>query len=233
MASDLLPARSRAAGTRDGLAVTLTLLTGVTDAVAFTMLGSVFTSVMTGNMVLMGIALGHADASAIERVAIAFVAYIVGTAVGSRIAGRPRDDDRVWPAAVTRTLAVEAILFLAVAAIWWWNGSAPGGTSQTVLLVLSTLAMGMQSSAVLRLNVSGLSTTYLTGTLTTVIQALVVHRRLRGHGRSSLILAALIAGAAVGGVVALHAPAWVPVVQLGLLAVVIGVAVGRFRSGTA
>ncbi|HEX5292883.1 MAG TPA: DUF1275 family protein, partial [Streptosporangiaceae bacterium] len=44
---------------RDALMVALTLVTGATDAVAFTRLGNVFTSVMTGNMVLLGVAVGR------------------------------------------------------------------------------------------------------------------------------------------------------------------------------
>ena len=44
---------------RDILLVVLTLTTGVLDAVTFVRLGKVFSSVITGNLVLLGIAAGH------------------------------------------------------------------------------------------------------------------------------------------------------------------------------
>ena len=68
--------------TRDTLMVVLTLLTGVTDATTFLKLGNVFTSVMTGNMVLMGLSIGRADLDAFGHAALAVVSYIVGTIAG-------------------------------------------------------------------------------------------------------------------------------------------------------
>jgi uncharacterized membrane protein YoaK (UPF0700 family) len=218
--SDAAPV-PRGVRVRDGLMIALTLLTGVADATTFIKLGSVFTSVMTGNMVLMGLSIGRGDVNAFGYAALAVVCYIVGTFAGSHIVGKPRPDDRIWPAALTGALLVEFALFLGVAAGWWASHSAPTGALQTVLLVLSTLAMGLQSSAILRLNVSGLSTTYLTGTLTTVVHALVSHRRLRGNGRSVGILCALILGAALGGLLATQAPALSPLVPLVVLAGVV------------
>jgi uncharacterized membrane protein YoaK (UPF0700 family) len=77
---------------------------------------------------------------------------------------------------------------------------------------------------VLRLNVSGLSTTYLTGTLTTLVQSLTTTRRLKGGGRSLCLLLALVCGAAIGAALAVQVPAAAPAVPLLVLPVVIGVA---------
>jgi uncharacterized membrane protein YoaK (UPF0700 family) len=213
--------------TRDALLIALTLLTGATDATTFTKLGNVFTSVMTGNMVLMGLSLGRGDIEAFGHAALAVVSYIVGTIIGSRIVGKPRADDRMWPAALTVALAVELALFVGVSVGWWATGSAPTGAVQTVLLVLSTFALGIQSSAILRLNVSGLSTTYLTGTLTTVVHALVVRRQFKGNGRSIGVLCALVLGAALGGLLAVRAPVFEPIVPLAIL---VGVIVTAHRA---
>jgi uncharacterized membrane protein YoaK (UPF0700 family) len=207
--------------TRDGLMIALTLLTGATDATTFLKLGNVFTSVMTGNMVLMGLSIGRGDVAAFGHAAVAVVSYIVGTVVGSRIVGQPRTDDRIWPAALTAALLVEFALFAVVAGGWWGTHSGPTGTVQTLLLIMSTLALGIQSSAILRLNVSGLSTTYLTGTLTTVVNALVVKRSVRGNGRSVCVLCALVVGAALGSLLATKVPAAAPVVPLIILASVV------------
>jgi uncharacterized membrane protein YoaK (UPF0700 family) len=210
--------------TRDGLMVALTVVTGATDAIAFTRLGSVFTSVMTGNMVLFGMGIARGDIATLEHTGLALICFILGTILGARIAGRPRDGDSLWPRSFAAALATEFTLFLAVAICWWSTGSHPTGLPQSVLLGASALALGIQSSAVLRLNVSGLSTTYLTGTLTTLVQQLTTTRRLRGLERSFCLLLALVAGAALGAVLAINVPAAAPVVSLLILAGVVATA---------
>lgn len=213
---------------RDTLAIVLTVLTGATDAVAFLRLGNVFTSVMTGNMVLLGLAMGRGELTALEHAGLAVAAFVAGSVAGSHLAGAPRDEDGAWPRRLTLALAAELGIFVAVAAGWWVSRSHPAGLAQSLLLAASALALGVQSSAILRLNVSGLSTTYLTGTLTTLVQALTTARRLQGNGRSLCLLIALIAGAGLGALLATQAPAAVPLVPLVILAAVIATAELRF-----
>jgi uncharacterized membrane protein YoaK (UPF0700 family) len=215
---------------RDALMVVLTALTGATDAIAFLRLGNVFTSVMTGNMVLLGTGIGEGRLVTLEHTATAVAAFILGTIVGARIAGRPRDDDGIWPRPITMALLAELVLFLAVAVTWWSTGSHPAGGTQTALLAASAVGLGIQSSAVLRLNVSGLSTTYLTGTLTTVVQSLTTTRSIRGNGRALCVLAALIIGAAIGAFLAVRAPELAPLVAPVILASVILVAGRRLKA---
>lgn len=221
---------------RDALMVALTALTGATDAIAFTSLGGVFTSVMTGNMVLLGMGIGQGEFAIFRHAGLALVSFIAGSTVGTHVAGPARPDDGIWPRGLTRALAVELVLFAGVAVMWWSAGSHPEGSLQSVLLVTSALALGLQSSAVLRLNVPGLSTTYLTGTLTTLVQALASTRRLRGAGRSTCILLALVVGALVGALLAQRAPMTAPLVWLVILGGVIGVGsvrlTGRPRPGS-
>jgi uncharacterized membrane protein YoaK (UPF0700 family) len=66
-----------------------------------------------------------------------------------------------------------------------------------------------------------MSTTYLTGTLTAVVAELATRDRKPGVARSLGVLAAIVSGAAAGGVVAERAPAWLPAVILAPLAVVV------------
>jgi uncharacterized membrane protein YoaK (UPF0700 family) len=209
---------------RDALAVALTLVTGATDAIAFTRLGSVFTSVMTGNMVLLGISVGRGELSTLEHTGLAVISFIIGTVAGAHIAGAARDDDPVWPRPLSRALTVELAIFVAVAIGWWASGSDPTGALQSTELAASALALGIQSSAIVRLNVSGLSTTYLTGTLTTLVHTLTTTRRLKGAGRSLCLLVALVVGAALGALLALRVPPAAPVISLLILTAVIGVA---------
>lgn len=202
---------------RDCLVVALAVVTGATDAIAFVSLGGVFTSVMTGNMVLLGMGLGRGEAALLEHTGVALAAFITGTVVGARIAQAPRSGDPVWPRRITAALTVEFALFLAAAACWWAAGSHPRGSMQSALLAADALALGVQSSAVLRLNVSGLSTTYLTGTLTTLIQSLTTRGRTATSARSLSLLLALIGGAALGAVLAVQCAVAAPLVALVIL----------------
>lgn len=209
---------------RQRLVVLLAITSGATDAIGFLALGGAFTSVMTGNMVLLGLSAAQHDGTLASRTAAAIVCFVLGCAIGARIAGRPGDDNPVWPPTVTRALAVEAVVLLAYAIAWWGSGSHPRGALQLGLLVVNAIAVGIQSSTVQRFGVSGLSTTYLTGTLTTVVIHLASGRPVRDVSRSIRILGGLIGGAALAGLLVLHAAPFAPLVQLVSVGIVLGCA---------
>lgn len=206
--------KRHARGLRDGLVVLLAVASGATDAIGFLALGSAFTSVMTGNMVLFGIAVAHGDGAALALTAVAIGSFVAGAAFGARVAGNPAAADPVWPHAVTVALRLEFLLFAAFAVAWWLVGSAPSPEFFLPLLAMNAAALGLQSSAIQRFGVSGLSTTYLTGTLTTVVIRLVSGKGFRAVGHSVAILAGLVAGAAVGAALTKLAPTAVPLSQL-------------------
>lgn len=200
---------------RDVAAVTLAVTSGATDAVAFLKLGGAFTSVMTGNLVLLGISLGHADGSLAGQIGFAVVGYIGGCAVGIRVVGRHGRGDPVWPPGVTRGLAVETVFFVAYAAGWWAVGGHPAWPTTAGLLAIAAFALGVQSAAVNRFGVSGLSTTYLTGTLTTLVTRLAGWGRFLDVTRHLALLVALVAGAAMAALLLkLHAVGFIPLLQL-------------------
>src|SRR5579863_5786694 len=68
------------------IAIALTFASGAMDVASFTRLGSVFTSVMTGNIVLWGLAAARGSLTLASHTAVAIVGYIAGVAGGSRIA---------------------------------------------------------------------------------------------------------------------------------------------------
>jgi uncharacterized membrane protein YoaK (UPF0700 family) len=206
---------------RDGAVVALAMVSGATDAIGFLALGSAFTSVMTGNMVLVGIAIGTGDRSAIGLVGTAIVSYVVGAGIGARLAGSPAGDDGLWPPAITRALLVELALVAAFGVAWWSLGSDPPAGWFAPLLALNAAALGIQSSAIMRFGVGGLSTTYLTGTLTTLVVRIATGHRLHTVWQPARILVALIAGAGTGAALASHAPPAAPAFQLVLLVVVL------------
>jgi uncharacterized membrane protein YoaK (UPF0700 family) len=222
-----------AARLRDRTVVALAMVSGATDAVGFLALGSAFTSVMTGNMVLVGIAAGTHDRSALGIVATAIATYVVGVAVGTRVAGQPAEDDGPWPPAVTRALFVELALLSAYAVGWWSLGSEPPHAWFAPLIALNAAALGVQSSAILRFGVSGLSTTYLTGTLTSVVVRLVSGQPLQTVGHPARILAGLVLGAATGAALATYLRPAAPAFQLVMLigAIVAGSRAARRGTG--
>ncbi|GAA4862126.1 YoaK family protein [Saccharopolyspora rosea] len=207
------------------LAVVLTFGTGAVDVISFTRLGEVFSSVMTGNLVLLGLAVARVSAPLAVHTALAFAGYIAGAAVGSRITGPPRPRGRVWPPRVTAVLVVEAAVIAAFTGGWVVTDAHPDGAWQLALLGLASLGMGLQSAAMRGLGGrTKVSTTYLTGMLTGVVAGLVAPGRSEFDVRATTILAAAAAGAAAGGGLLLVAPRLVPVLPLAALAVVIAAA---------
>jgi uncharacterized membrane protein YoaK (UPF0700 family) len=207
---------------RDALVVVLAFVSGYTDGAGFLALGGAFTSVMTGNMVLLGLNAGTGEWEGVGRAGGAILAFIAGAALGTQVAGVPAEHDLVWPRPVNRALLLELALFAAAAVGWFGTGGDPGTAVQFVLLLAFAVALGVQSSTVQRFGVSGLSTTYLTGTLTTAVIHLVSRRTVKGSGRNWRIIGALVAGAAAAaGIYQLWAPA-LPIPQLAGLVAVLG-----------
>jgi uncharacterized membrane protein YoaK (UPF0700 family) len=215
---------------RDALVIILTLVTGSTDAIGLLRLGGVFTSVMTGNMVFLGLAAGEHSGTIALHTGVAFAAYMFGSFLGARVAGHaPEHETHVWPRPVVVALAVE-LAVLMVFAVWWELMHGVPSTHVTyALLGLNAVALGVQSAAVLRFGVHGLSTTYLTGTLTQFVAGFT---KKDLHVRSGLILLALIVGAFLGAVTALHAPLFAPLVPIGALAIVVVGAWASFHRRT-
>jgi uncharacterized membrane protein YoaK (UPF0700 family) len=199
---------------RHALVVVLAVVSGATDAMGFLGLGGAFTSVMTGNMVLLGLGGGTGDWTLVARAGLAIVAFVAGCVIGTRVAGTPQPGDAVWPPAVTRALLVQLGVFALFAIGWWAAGGHPGSTFEVPLLAVNAVALGMQSSTTQRFGVSGLSTTYLTGTLTNVVIRLTSGRGIRASVPSLQLLAGLIAGAVLGGALTRWAPGAAPLVQL-------------------
>ena len=209
---------------RERLVVMLAVVSGVTDAAGFIGLGGAFSSVMTGNMVLLGLAGGTGNGSLAARTGAAIIAFIAGCVVGGRVAGRHQQGQPVWPPAITLALGAELAVLCLYAVGLEAVGGHPGEVTKSALLACNAMALGIQSSAIQRFGVSGLSTTYLTGTLTTTIVHLASGRPASHVSLNLRLLAGLIAGAAVGGFLAFHAMRFTPLLQIGALGVVITLA---------
>ena len=211
----------------DSLVVLLTLTTGAVDATSFLALGNVFSSVITGNMVLLGVAAGAARPALAVHSGVALAGYVAGVAIGAPLAAHREGSGGTWPPSVTVGLVVEFGVLSVFSVAWELAGAAPRGGVQLALVVVLAAAMGLQAAAVRRLG--QMSSTYLTSTLTGLVAGLVTGSKPDGMNRSLGVLAAIVAGAAAASVLVKTAPAWVPAVVLLPLGVVIVVSVAGFE----
>jgi uncharacterized membrane protein YoaK (UPF0700 family) len=210
------------------VAAVLTFGTGALDVLTLTHLGSVFASVMTGNLALMGLGIARVDTSLLIHAAVAVLSYVIGVAAGSRIIGVRAPDSDAWPRPVTATLAVQLAVLVVFAAGWVASGADPTGGVQLALLVCAAGSMGLQSAAMRGLG-AAVATTYLTGTLTSLIAARMGAPRKRSDAAGIASLTAAVGGAACGGVLLLFAPSVAPVLTLVPLTAVL--ATSKYRHG--
>ena len=161
---------------RDGMLLVLTWAAGSVDAISYLGLGHVFTAMMTGNTVLLGLAIGQGQVLAALRSVIALAGFCLGAAVGAFIV--ERDEKREdWPPVVTGALALEAVTLGLFTIAWFLTDTPRSAGMLHVLILLSGLAMGIQAVAVRHLGVPGIATTYITGTLTSLMVDLTGYLR--------------------------------------------------------
>lgn len=220
------------------IAVFLTFAAGASDVAAFTRLGGVFTSVMTGNMTVFGLSVARGSVSLAVHTAVAFGGYVTGVATGTgidwhhsrRAAAGPAEGN--WPPHVTLALCCELALLAGVLAGWELTGARPAGTAQYVVLAMAACAMGIQSATVNQLGLGNVSTTYLTGTLTGLVSSIVRPDSEAGARRPG-VLAGLVAGATLAGVLLAVAPRFVPLLPLLGVAAAVLLGSGRPRPPSA
>ena len=198
----------------------LAAASGATDAIGYLALGNVFTSAMTGNLALLGIALARHDGEGVGRVLVSLVSYMAGAALGARIVRAPEPTDPVWPPVITRALGIEAVFFVAYAVTWWAVGARADAFTEAAVLSLGAVALGIQSSAMQRFSSGlGLNTTFLSGALIKLVGQLATRNRLRDIRHHLLVLLGLVSGCFLGALLVLHAPTFAPSVPLGALAI--------------
>ena len=140
---------------------------GFVDAVSYMGFGRVFTANMTGNTVLLGVALARGRGIDAARAAAALA--LLGPADYMRTAVRAmRRGADGWPRIAAPALALEATALAGLLICW----ALAGSDARYVLIGTSAIAMGLQSAAT-RAAAAGVNTTYITGTLTNAITRLL------------------------------------------------------------
>jgi uncharacterized membrane protein YoaK (UPF0700 family) len=221
-------AAPQAENLRDLLLIGLAFGAGAVDAISFLGLGRVFTANMTGNLVLLGLAAGSSAGREASRSAISLVAFTLAVSLAVWLSRGTRRQP--VPAGVALSLALEALAQAGFLAGWLTASGRPAGALESVLVGVSAIAMGLQSGAVLRLGVRGISTTYITGTLTGLINEVVTGGGSRRDWlRRGAVVISLLAGAACSAVLLADARRLAPILPLAMTAAV-GVAVTMLAS---
>ena len=144
------------------LSCELSFVGGYGDAASF-VLTKTFTGHVTGNLVLAAIAVAAHDWRAALGRLTAIVTFLIGTGLSLLIV-RPL---RAWPSLrlLPSIMATEAIL-IAAASLTLASNMAHG---VEMFVILVSLALGLQNGTLRRADVTSVRTTYLTGTITSLI----------------------------------------------------------------
>ncbi|WP_442906503.1 YoaK family protein [Kineococcus sp. NBC_00420] len=180
----------------------LTFSTGIVDAVGYLGLDRVFTANMTGNVVILGMALTGAEDLPIVGPIIALLGFLVGATVVGRVL---RKAPTGWTTASSVVFGLVGVGLGVLAAVVTGLQGVPveAGTTAppAALAVTGTLGvvMGGQGAAARRLAVKDVTTVVVTSTLT----GLAADSRLaggtgEGWRRRIGAVVLILAGAAVG-----------------------------------
>ncbi|KUO09321.1 YoaK family protein [Streptomyces sp. DSM 15324] len=195
-ARTLAPPREDLHGPLPPLMLTLTVVTGLVDAVSYLSLGHVFVANMTGNVVFLGFALAGAAGLSAQASVVSMAAFLAGALAGGRFGTR-------FAAHRGRLLTVATALQAVLVATAVVTAAATHGdvtaTVQYTMIVLLGLAMGLQNAVARRLGVPDLTTTVLTLTLTGLAaDSVPAGGAAPRPGRRLLSVLAMFLGALVG-----------------------------------
>ena len=159
-----------------GLAL-MAVAAGSTDAMAFLKLGMVFTSAMTGNTVLMCIAIGQGRLAAALLSFAAFASFVVGAMLAAALSGRR---PARTGASLTPLFVLEIACLAGFVALWFASDRSKEAATYA-LVALSALAMGVQGVTARHINVPQVNTIVFTTTILTVVVS-VTNALLRSPG---------------------------------------------------
>ena len=147
----------------EGALLVLTAATGAIDGVSYLALDRVFTGNMTGNVLFIGFGLvGVADIPVINNV-VALLAFMLGAALGGRLAGEAGTRARLCRRTLLMLLANTALV-LVLGAVWVALGRI-GTPVMVVITGLLALLLGAQAAGVKQIGIRDLSTVVVTMTM--------------------------------------------------------------------
>jgi uncharacterized membrane protein YoaK (UPF0700 family) len=215
---------------RDLLLVGLTFSSGAVDAISYLALGKIFTAFMTGNLVFLGLSLAGAGTSDVVHAGLSLAAFVAGVVMSQSIVGSVRGAT-VWPQRVSIALAFVVVAQACFLAVWVVTSGRPSHSAGALLVVLSALAMGIQSGAVRALGVQAVFTTAVTATVIALAGDVETGNRSAPERlRLTGILVGLIAGVTAGALLVVHARSYAAVLPLAVTTLVLGGAGVAYRT---
>jgi uncharacterized membrane protein YoaK (UPF0700 family) len=145
------------------LLLALTFSTGVIDAVGYLGLDRVFTANMTGNVVMLGMALLGGENLPVARLALALVGFAVGALVAGRVLRRAAAG---WSTRTTVLLGIVSAVVLVLSLVLLRFGAHPADPAGSAITSGLAVAMGIQAATARFLAVRDVTTVVVTSTLT-------------------------------------------------------------------
>lgn len=191
-----LPGKDPGHGPLPAMLLSLTVVTGLVDAISYLKLGHVFVANMTGNIAFLGFAVADAGEFSIGASLTATAVFLLGALAGGRLGfGAGSHRGRLLAIGILIEVVVVGIA-LAASIVTADFGSEP---ARYELVALLAFAMGLQNAVARKLGVPDLTTTVLTLTLA----GLAADSSLAGGsnpraGRRLLAAGSMFLGAALG-----------------------------------
>ncbi|GAA2023578.1 YoaK family protein [Nocardioides kribbensis] len=182
------------------LMLVLTFTTGIVDAVGYLGLDRVFTGNMTGNVVILGMAIVGADDLPVLGPVVALVGFMAGAALGGRVLRRAGG---AWTRRTTLLFTAVAVVCVGLGVLLLALGETPGETpAEAVALPVTAAlgaAMGVQAATARFIAVKDVTTVVVTSTITGLAADSVLGSgKGGGSGRRVLAVALILLGAAAG-----------------------------------
>ena len=195
----------------------LTFSTGIADAVGYLALDRVFTGNMTGNVVILGMAITGSSDLPILGPGVALAGFMAGAAVAGRVLRRPGE---AWSAGVTALIAAVGTMF-GVAALYLAVSPAPGEVARQVITAVLAGAMGVQATAARRAAVKEVTTVVVTSTVTGLASdSWIAGRTGQPWARRLAAVLLICAGACAGAALVRLAP-WYGVLASAMIALTV------------
>jgi uncharacterized membrane protein YoaK (UPF0700 family) len=182
----------------------LASVAGYVDVFGYLQLFGTFTSNMSGNVVLLGIALGEAAWGDAARHGLALASFATGVGFGFAVDRRERTRVPLWS---MRVLAIELLVLVGLTVVVAALGDIDFHRLPGILFLIPTaFAMGVQTPVITRTQGVATPTTYMSGTVAHLSEAIAARFRdvpaeRHTDARRVIILAGVLLGYLSGAVI--------------------------------
>ncbi|WP_158861851.1 YoaK family protein [Leifsonia sp. AG29] len=145
------------------LMLALTFSTGIVDAVGYLGLDKVFAGNMTGNVVILGMALVGAEHLPWVGPLLALFAFMAGAVVGGRTLRREHEG---WNSRTSWSFTAVAAALFVLTVVALIAGGVPPKPWELVITMLLAASMGFQAAVARHLAVKDVTTVVVTSTIT-------------------------------------------------------------------